>query len=328
MEYRALGRTGLRVSAIGFGTWGIGGVTAGQLSYGPTDDAESLRALAAALDAGITFYGTAGVYGDGHSERLLARAFAGKRDRVVIASKAGYTENFARQDFSFGHVVKSVERSLRRLRTDYLDLYQLHSPPLTPDTDVDELLWPLRALARQGKVRSCGISLRSPEDALRAIACGVDAIQINFNLMDQRARTLGVLAAAARGGTGVIVRTPLASGFLSGPLDTAAFHPRDHRAARPADQLERWTAGAARFAALNEASRTPAQLALQYCLAAEGVSTIVPGMMRVSEVEENVGALGAARLTDRELYAIEDVYESHEFIVQGKTFRVGPATSP
>jgi len=316
MEYRPLGRTGLRVSAIGFGTWGIGGVTPGQASYGPTDDRESLRTLAAALDRGITFYDTADVYGFGHSEELLAQAFATKRHQVVIASKVGYVESFARHDLSASHVRNSLERTLVRLRTDYLDLYQLHSP--APDCDETRAaLDTLRALKREGKIRCVGVSLRSPQDGLAVIAWGVDAIQINFNLMDQRARTLGVLDAAATHGTGVIVRTPLASGFLSGPLDTATLDPHDHRRARSAEQVQRWTQGGALFAALNgTAARTRAQLALQFCLADASVSTTVPGMMRVREVEENVAALAAPRMTAAERDAIEALYAGHEFFVR------------
>jgi aryl-alcohol dehydrogenase-like predicted oxidoreductase len=317
MDYRSLGRTGLRVSVIGFGTWGIGGVAPGHASYGPTDDRESLRALAAALDHGVTFYDTADVYGRGHSEELLGRAFAAQRHRVVIASKVGYADDFAGQDFSPARVRARIEGSLRRLRTDYIDLYQLHSPPVGGEDELDDLLEPLRTLQRAGKIRSVGVSLRSPEHGLAAIACGVDAIQVNFNLMDQRARTLGVLAEAEQHGTGVIVRTPLASGFLSGPLDTASFDPLDHRKARSEEQLRRWQEGAERFARLNHGtSRTAAHLALQFCLAEAGVSTAVPGMMRVPEVEQNVGTLTAPALTAAAREAIRAIYAGHEFYVR------------
>jgi aryl-alcohol dehydrogenase-like predicted oxidoreductase len=317
MHYRMLGSTDIRVSAIGFGTWGIGGVTPGHASYGPTDDAESLAALSLALDHGITFYDTADIYGHGHSEELLAQAFATKRHQVVIASKVGYVDNFERQDFSPRHIRESLDASLARLRTDYLDVYQLHNPPVESGAALDELVDTLRALEREGKIRSVGVSLRSPEDGVRVIECGVDAIQVNVNLMDQRARTLGLLDAARTHRTGVIVRTPLASGFLSGPLDTATLDPRDHRRARSADQLRRWHRGAALFAALNhDAGRTPAQLALQFCLADASVSTVVPGMMRRHEVEENVGTFAATGMTDAERHAIQALYAGHEFFVR------------
>jgi aryl-alcohol dehydrogenase-like predicted oxidoreductase len=317
MDYRMLGRTGIRVSAIGFGTWGIGGVAPGPASYGPTDDTESLNALVVAFERGITFYDTADVYGRGHSEELLARAFATKRHQVVIASKIGYVADYTGQDFSARHVRDGLEKSLKRLRTDYVDLYQLHSPRFGRPEEIHGLLEPLRMLKREGKIRSVGVSLRSPEHGIPVIACGIDAIQVNFNLMDQRARTLGVLDAAAKHGTGVIVRTPLASGFLSGPLDTATLDPRDHRKARSEEQLHRWQEGAELFAALNRhTSRTPAQLALQFCLAEAGVSTVVPGMMHVPEVEENVGTLTAAPMPDSARLAIQGIYARHEFFVR------------
>src|SRR5215203_5260822 len=126
MKYRALGRTGLTVSEIGFGAWGIGGRTVGQTSYGDTDDATSLAALGRALDRGITFFDTSSAYGNGHSEALIGRAFASSRQRVVIATKAGYEAWDRPPDFSAAAIVASAESSLARLRTDYIDLFQLH----------------------------------------------------------------------------------------------------------------------------------------------------------------------------------------------------------
>src|SRR5215831_10165864 len=129
MNYRPLGRTGLIVSEIGFGAWGIGGRTVEQTSYGDTDDGVSLAALAQALDRGVTFFDTSAAYGDGHSEELIGRAVKRRRDKVVIATKAGYESWDRPPDFSPATVTASAERSLRRLGTDYLDLLQLHNPP-------------------------------------------------------------------------------------------------------------------------------------------------------------------------------------------------------
>ncbi len=226
-------------------------------------------------------------------------------------------DNFERQDFSARHIRHSVNQSLARLRTDYLDVYQLHNPPVGPSETLHDMLHTLRELKREGKIRSVGVSLRSPEDGVRVIEYGVDTIQVNFNLMDQRARTLGLLQAAQRHRTGVIVRTPLASGFLSGPLDTAALDPRDHRTVRSPEQLRRWNHGAELFAALNQdTTRTSAQLALQFCLAEATVSTVVPGMMHRREVEENVGTLTGPWMTDTERCAIEEIYTEQEFFVR------------
>src|SRR5471030_320998 len=129
MKYRALGRTGLTVSEIGFGAWGIGGRTVAHTSYGDTDDATSLSALARALDCGITFIDTSSAYGNGHSEELIGQAFEGRRDRVVIGTKAGYDAWDRPPDFTAAAILKSAEGSLSRLRTDYIDLFQLHNAP-------------------------------------------------------------------------------------------------------------------------------------------------------------------------------------------------------
>ena len=130
MRYRPLGKTGLQVSEIGFGAWGIGGRTVEQTSYGDTDDRTSLAALDRALERGITFFDTSAAYGNGHSEELIGRAVRGKRSRAVITTKAGYEAWDQPPDFSPSAIVASTERSLARLGTDYLDLLQLHNPPL------------------------------------------------------------------------------------------------------------------------------------------------------------------------------------------------------
>src|ERR1035437_7473489 len=134
MNYRFLGKTGLKVSEVGFGCWGIGGVAPGTKSYGPVDDSQSVRALLQARELGINFFDTSDLYGAGHSEEVLAAAFAGRRAEVLIASKAGVVVDAQagtqRQDFSPSHIRAALEGSLRRLRTDYIDLYQLHDPPM------------------------------------------------------------------------------------------------------------------------------------------------------------------------------------------------------
>src|SRR5207249_10447963 len=125
-----LGQTALEISEIGFGAWGIGGASAGAVSYGPTDDGESLRALRRAFDLGVTFYDTADLYGHGHSEQLIGAAFRDIRTRVVLATKVGFLAPYGPQDFSPRHVRTALEGSLRRLQTDYVDVYQLHNPPM------------------------------------------------------------------------------------------------------------------------------------------------------------------------------------------------------
>src|SRR5205823_3415733 len=201
VRQRQLGRSRLAVSEIGFGAWGIGGNKDGAVAYGPTDQAQSLDALAAAFDAGINFFDTADLYGFGESERLLGMAFAGRRDKVVIASKAGMLDPQGRQDFSPAHIAASLEASLKRLRTDYVDLYQLHGP--SPE-QLDEVLPAMDALRRQGKARAIGISLRAPEDGEQTLSLyAFDAVQVNFNLLDQRALESGLMNRCKEQGAGI-----------------------------------------------------------------------------------------------------------------------------
>ena len=167
MKYRRLGATGLKVSEIGFGAWGIGGDVNGSVAYGPTDDNDSRRALQRAFELGITFYDTADFYGFGHSEELIGQALRDVRAQVVIATKVGLLDATGRYDFTRRHIKHSIEGSLRRLGTDYVDLYQLHSPPI--DSLDDGVLATLQLLQAEGKIRAFGISVRSPDEGLVAI---------------------------------------------------------------------------------------------------------------------------------------------------------------
>jgi aryl-alcohol dehydrogenase-like predicted oxidoreductase len=318
MRYRPLGRTGLVVSEIGFGAWGIGGRTANQTSYGDTDDRTSLAALARALEQGITFFDTSAAYGDGHSEELIGRAVRGVRSRVAITTKAGYESWDQPPDFSPQAIVASTERSLRRLGTDYLDLLQLHNPPFDVLTapDVREAL---ARLVTSGKIRAWGISSKGPQEALEALrACDVAVIQANFNMMDVRALTSGLLAEVARVGAGFIARTPLCFGFLSGTIrhDTE-FAPGDHRARWPRAQLANWIDGAADLLAAISASPGEAgvQAALRFCLAFPAVSSAIPGIMTPAEADQNAAASGFGPLGRQAVDAILEINRNRQFFV-------------
>src|SRR5262249_40374953 len=167
MNYRALGRTGLSVSEIGFGAWGIGGRTVGTTSYGDTNDMTSLAALRAALEARITFFDTSAAYGNGHSEKLIGQAFKGSRSRVIVATKAGYEAWDRPPDFSAAAITASAEASLRRLDSDYIDLLQLHNAP-TAVLQSDGVRAAMDRLLASGKIRAWGASAKSPADALHA----------------------------------------------------------------------------------------------------------------------------------------------------------------
>ena len=320
MKYRALGRTGLTVSEIGFGAWGIGGRTGGTTSYGDTDDRTSLEALARALDCGITFFDTSAAYGDGHSEALIGQAFAGRRNKVVIATKAGYDSWDRPPDFSADAVVASAERSLARLRSDYLDLLQLHNPTAEALRD-DRLHDALAKLQAAGKIRAWGLSAKSPVEAIEALTTfGAPVVQANFNMMDVRAIDSGLLAEAERRGAGFIGRTPLCFGFLSGTIgrDTV-FPPGDHRLGWSRAQLDNWIAGAGDLlSAVGAAAGTPGvQAALRFCLAFPAVSTVIPGILAPEEADQNATASAAGPLAAAAVEEVLAINRRRQFFVAG-----------
>ena len=318
MNYRSLGRTGLVVSEIGFGAWGIGGRTVSQTSYGDTDDRMSLAALARAHDCGITFFDTSAAYGNGHSEELIGKALSDVRHKAVLATKAGYEAWDRPPDFSAAAIVASTERSLGRLRTDYLDLLMLHNPPL------DVLLAPgvqeaLARLVASGKIRAWGASCKGPADALEALrACDVLVIQANFNMMDVRAVTSGLLEEVSRRKAGFIARTPLCFGFLSGTItrDTK-FPPGDHRLGWSNAQLANWIDGARDLLAAVSASPGPTgvQAALRFCLAFPEVSCAIPGILTPAEAGENAGASGLGALPKDAVAAVLEINRNRQFFV-------------
>lgn len=319
MKYRPLGKTGLTVSEIGFGAWGIGGRTSGTTSYGETDDQTSLAALARALDSGISFFDTSAAYGDGHSEALIGQAFAGCRDKVVIATKAGYESWERAPDFSADAVVASIEKSLARLRSDYVDLLQLHNP--TSEALGDERLRAALALLQTtGKIRAWGVSAKSPAEALEAMTTfDAPVVQANFNMMDVRAIDSGLLAEAAVRGVGVIGRTPLCFGFLAGTITReTAFLEGDHRLGWSRAQLDNWIDGAAELLATVGAQpgREGAHAALRFCLAQPALSTTIPGILTAAEAEENASASGLGPLPSDAVTAVLDINKQRQFFVR------------
>ncbi|MBM3821892.1 MAG: hypothetical protein FJ404_03205 [Verrucomicrobia bacterium] len=313
MKYRSLGRTGVALSEIGFGAWGLGGE-----AYGPTDDFVSERTLFAALDAGINFFDTSDLYGSGRSEELIGRVAAGRRSQLLIATKGGTLPHRGfqmPQDFSARHLRGALESSLRRLGMQEVDLYQLHSPTLEAlkESDAFEALVQFR---NEGMIRFAGVSARSPLDALWVVEnAPVEVIQVNFNLIDQRAVECGLLQAAQSAGIGIIARTPLCFGYLTGTLTgNETLSPGDHRAHWPAAQLQRWAEAPGLFDKLiRRSGLTPAQFALRFCLSHSALSTVIPGMLTQPQVEENALASTSPALPPEILAEIRDIYRSHSF---------------
>lgn len=319
MNYRVLGDTGLRVSEIGFGTWGLGGDSGGAIAYGPVNDDTSRTALKLALEQGINFYDTSDLYGFGHSEKIIGEAFSTCRDEVIIATKGGFVDA-NRQDFSVSHLRRAVEESLRRLRTDYIDLYQFHSPAVSLLREQPEGVGLMNELKAAGKIRAWGFSARSPDEALTAVEeFSPSVIQVNFSLVDQRAKAVGLFDLCLDRKIGVIIRTPLCFGFLSGDeVEPQELNSSDHRRNWSPEQCRRWAEAGSEFSAAFQPlpGQTSAQMALRYCLSYAGVSTVIPGMLTVQHVSDNTGASGLGPLTRLELERIENLYESRTYFIK------------
>jgi aryl-alcohol dehydrogenase-like predicted oxidoreductase len=318
MNYRNLGNTGIKVSEIGFGAWTIGGLTPGQTSYGRTDDKVSLEALQTAFDLGINFFDTANIYGNGHSEELIGKAFKKERSKAVIASKCGFKSFESAHDFSDKAIRASIEDSLVRLQTDYLDLLQLHDPPTQIATD-EKVITTLIKLRDEGKIRAIGISVKSPLDGLKFLKHPWQTIQCNFNMIDQRAMDCGLMHQAEKTGIGIIARTPLAFGFLSGKFTgkKIRFEKSDHRSRWGEEQLRIWADAPEYFAPLNKnKSRTLSQLAIKFCISFDGIATVIPGIMNKTEAMENASVSDLKPLLKSEIKKIVDTANKHEFFIK------------
>ena len=292
------------------GCWGIG-----SSAYGSSDDRQSKAALKQAYQAGVNFFDTADIYGSGHSEELLGRTLRDVRHQVYLATKVGSLPHSGKVmpvALDHHHIRLSVEASLNRLQTDYIDLYQLHSPPVN---QIYQAITTLQELKEAGKIRYIGVSAKSPDDAMVAMYDGrVDTIQINYNMIDQRARENDLLSKCKKYGVGVIARTPLAFGFLSGMYKPGVkFTSPDHRANWSQDQIDTWANAHLLFKQLHLNKQiTPTQLALGFCLSEADVSVTIPGMMTPLEVIENTSA---PHLTYSEIGIIKYIYDSTNFFI-------------
>ena len=315
MQYRELGRTGWKVSSISFGTWAIGA------EWGVVNDRESLAALHRALDRGVNFFDSADVYGDGRSERLLAQLRDERSEPFYVATKAGRRLNpHVASGYNRENLTAFVERSLRNLKTDTLDLLQLHCPP-TPVYYMPEVFEVLDDLTKDGKLRYYGVSVEKVEEALKAIEYpGVQSVQIIFNMFRQRPREL-FFGEAQRRRVGILARLPLSSGMLSGKLTAkSSFADNDHRAFnRKGESFDRgetfsgldYDIGLRAVEALRPhlpPDSTMAEMALRWILMFPAVTCAIPGAKRPEQVDENVLAADLPPLKPETMSAIEDIY--------------------
>ncbi len=315
MYTRTLGRSGLEISALGLGNWAIGGPFWNEhghpIGWGRVEDGESVRAIHRGLEMGITFWDTANVYGTGHSEKLLGLALAGRRERVVLATKFGRVfEEGSRQvsgsDPSPAAIRRACEDSLRRLNTGWIDLYQLHlgELDLEPAAEVRDTL---EALVAQGKIRWYGWSTDDPERAaFFADGPHCTAVQFQCNLFE---RNDAMLALCNQRDLAGVIRGPLGRGLLTGKFTPDSTLPDD-------DVRRRWNFKQGQQAEqlarldrlrdiLTQDGRSLAQAALGWLWAVSAMTIPIPGFKTVAQVEDNAGALEYGPLAPSQIEAID-----------------------
>jgi aryl-alcohol dehydrogenase-like predicted oxidoreductase len=316
MQYRELGRTGWKVSTISFGAWAIGG------TWGDVRDEDSLAALHRSLDLGVNFFDTADVYGDGRSEQLLARLRRERNEPFHVATKAGRRlDPHVASGYNKKNLTAFVERSLKNLETEALDLLQLHCPP-TEVFYMPEVFEALDDLVKSGKLLHYGVSVEKVEEALKAIEYpNVETVQIIFNIFRQRPMDL-FFGEAQRRKVGILARVPLSSGMLTGKMSRQSkFETDDHRQFnRLGESFDRGETFSGldyeiglqavdELRSLVPAGMTMAQMALRWILMSPAITCAIPGAKRPSQVEENVKAADQPPLSEESMTRVREIYD-------------------
>lgn len=317
MRYQPLGRTGFEASSIGFGAWAIGG------TWGRVDDDASMRALHRALDLGVNFFDTADVYGDGHSERLLARLRRERRETFWVATKVGRrSDPHTPQSYTRANLTAYVERCLKNLEVPALDLLQLHCPP----TDVfymPEVFGVLDDLVKDGKVRFYGASVERTEEGLKALEYpALQSLQVVFNVLRQRPAEL-LFPRALERRVAILARLPLSSGMLTGKLTRSTqFEADDHRSFNREGaafnkgetfsgfNYDKGLAVVERLRAVLPAGMSLTELALRFIASFPAVTCSIPGARRPEQVEQNVKAGQRGALPEPLVRELQAIYEA------------------
>jgi aryl-alcohol dehydrogenase-like predicted oxidoreductase len=318
MQYRELGRTGWKVSTVSFGAWAIGG------SWGSVDDKDSLAALHRSIDLGVNFIDTADVYGDGHSELLVAQLRKERKETIYVATKVGRRlDSRSPESYSRINLTAFVERSLKNLNTDAIDLLQLHCPP-TQVYYMPETFGVLDDLVQAGKVRHYGVSVEKVEEALKAIEYpNVQTVQIVFNIFRQRPSEL-FFSEAVRRKVGTLARIPLSSGLLTGKLNTkSSFEKDDHRSFnRHGEAFDRgetfsgvdYETGLKAVEELRElvpVGWSMPQFALRWILMFDAITCAIPGAKNPAQAEDNIKSAELPALDSVVMDKVRAIYDKH-----------------
>ena len=318
MKYRTMGSTGLEVSEVGFGVW-----TVSTNWWGKIDQDQALGLLTRAFDLGINFFDTADTYGTGYGEEVLAKALKKQRHEIIIGTKFGYDfyNNVTReghqerpQDFSPEFIRFACEQSLRRLETDYIDLYQLHNPRIGT-LEQDEVFETLDELVKEGKIRNYGVALgpdigwfEEGEAAMQERK--VSALQIIYSILEQEpARRFFPIADEEN--TGLMTRVPHASGLLDGTYSRdTVLDPDDHRSRRKTEWLERGLSKLERLDFLTEnLTSTIGQIAIKFALSGSGVASVLPNLTNTPQLEEFAATSEAEDIPQDFLDKLAELYE-------------------
>lgn len=319
MQYRELGRTGWKVSEISFGAWAIGS------AWGHVSDEDAMAALHAAVDAGMNFIDTADVYGDGRSEQLIARLRKERSENIVVATKAGRRLNpHVAEGYNAQNLNAFVERSLKNLETDCLDLVQLHCPPTSVYYQPD-VFGILDDMVQAGKIRYYGVSVEKVEEALKAIEYpNVQTVQIIFNMFRLRPTELFFEQAKKRK-VGILARVPLASGLLTGKFTGLPSLPEDdHRnfnrhgqafdvgeTFSGVEDFDRGLQAVDEIRPLVPSGATMAQYALRWILMFDAVTCAIPGAKNPAQAQDNAAAANLPPLDDSQMQTIAAIYDHH-----------------
>ncbi|MFW6229589.1 MAG: aldo/keto reductase [Halanaerobium sp.] len=318
MKYRKLGKTGYEVSEVSFGGWAIGG------TWGDVEDEQSMAALREAVNQGINFFDTADVYGDGRSERLMAKLRKETDEEIHIATKAGRRlDPHTAEGYNKENLNKFVDRSLKNLDVDTIDLLQLHCPP-TEVYDQEEVFEALEEMVEAGKIKNYGVSVEKVEEAMKALEYeNVATVQIIFNMYRHKPADK-FFAKAKEKGVGIICRVPLASGLLTGKFSKdSTFAENDHRnfnrdgeafdkgetfsgvdfelGLKAVDELEK----------IKPEGLTMAQFALKWILMHDAVSCVIPGGKKPWQVKDNAAASEAPDLSDEVMEKVDEIYDEY-----------------